>query len=72
MKKMLIFLSISALMASCVGEDEKVHEDMKILKEDVSQLKEELKKLREDNEKLIKDAVSAEVKKDDALEGSAN
>ena len=72
MNKFLVAIVLGVVMTSCVGGDEDVKKDMKALKEDVETLKIELKKMKEDNAKLVKDAVSAEESKEDALEGSAN
>ena len=69
-KLSIIFLGIT-LLTSCVGGDAKVKEDLEMVKADLAKLKEDYAKLREDHNKLVKDAIKAEVKKEDALEGSA-
>lgn len=69
-KLSVIFLGI-LLLTSCVGGDAKVKEDLEAVKADLAKLKEDYAKLREDQKRLLKDAASAEVKKEDALEGGA-
>lgn len=68
MKKIIVLLVAAAFMFSC--SDPQVKEDLKIIKEDLAKTKEDLAKLREDHEKLLKDAAKAEVKKEEAMEGS--
>ena len=59
------------LLGSCgVGNDPKVQDDLKTIKADLAKLKEDHAKLREDHNQLVKDAVKAEVKKEDAMEGA--
>jgi hypothetical protein len=68
MKKILIALGSAILLLSC--SDPKVQEDLKALKADLDQLKKDHAQLRDDHNKLVKDAIKAEVKAEDKLEGS--
>ncbi|MDX2189370.1 MAG: hypothetical protein SFY32_05880 [Bacteroidota bacterium] len=74
MKKIATLISIAALVlvsfTQCVKNDPAVSDDVKVIKEDMAKLKEELAKLRDDHEKLAKDAIKAEVKAEDKMEGS--
>ena len=71
MKKIIVPIAFIVLViGSCVGGDPKVQEDIKAIKADMEKLKADHAKLRDDHENLVKDAFKAEVKKEDAMEGS--
>lgn len=68
MKKIFYSLAISIAVFAC--SDPKVQEDLKKLREDHEQLRKDHEQLRQDHNTLIKDAIKAEVKVEDNLEGS--
>lgn len=68
MKKIILISFISSLLFAC--SDPKVQEDLKAVRSDLEQLRKDHQQLREDHEKLVKDAIKAEVKVEDRLEGS--
>ncbi len=61
-------MAVSVLALAC--NDPKVQEDLKKLREDHEQLRKDHEQLRQDHNTLIKDAINAEVKAEDNLEGS--
>lgn len=66
--KCLILTITFGLMFAC--NDSKVKEDLAKIQTDLEQLKQDHAKLRDDHNQLVKDAVKAELKAEDALEGS--
>ncbi len=69
MKNIIYVFALTLGMFAC--NDPKVQEDLKKLREDHEQLRKDHQQLREDHNTLIKDAVKAEGKLEDKLEGSA-